>query len=76
MDCEELAEAVTDYLEGALTPEEVAEVDRHLELCDGCVTYLQQIRQTIDLTGRLDVNVLSEPARESLLQAFRSRSHR
>jgi anti-sigma factor RsiW len=73
MNCDELVEAVTDYLEGALTPEEAAEVDRHLEVCDGCVAYVQQIRETIRVTGHLDMNGLSLRARESLLQAFRSR---
>jgi anti-sigma factor RsiW len=73
VNCHELVEAVTDYLEGSMSPEEVAEVERHLEICDGCATYLEQVRETIRLTGRLTEETLSAGARETLVQAFRSR---
>ncbi len=73
MNCGELVEAVTDYLEGSMSPEEVAEVERHLEVCEGCAIYLDQVRETIRLTGRLTEEALSDEARATLLQAFRSR---
>jgi anti-sigma factor RsiW len=44
---EEIVELVTDYLEGVLDPEMAAEVQAHLELCDGCATYVEQMRATI-----------------------------
>ena len=34
--CQEIVELVTDYLEGKLDPQMTAEVEAHLELCDGC----------------------------------------
>jgi anti-sigma factor RsiW len=72
MNCHQLVEAVTEYLEGTMSPDERAQVERHLETCDGCAAYLDQVRETIRLTGRLTEDALPQEARESLLQAFRA----
>ena len=45
--CQELVELVTEYLEGALPPDEVAAVDQHLVDCDPCLRYLRQMRATL-----------------------------
>lgn len=71
MSCNELVEHVTDYLEGAMAPEERARVDEHLAVCDGCTTYLEQMRTTIRLTGMLTEEQVSPEARVALLEAFR-----
>jgi anti-sigma factor RsiW len=69
--CQELVELLTDYLEGALTPDEVAAVDRHLALCDGCAAYLDQLRMTIGALGSVSVQTLPDDAVDELLEAFR-----
>jgi hypothetical protein len=68
--CQELVELVTDYFDDALPESERTRFDAHLEECEGCRLYLEQMRTTIRLTGssqeladRQDVN--------ALLQAFR-----
>jgi len=71
LSCQELVELVTDYLEGVLSPEEKARFDGHIEPCDGCRTYLAQIRTTIELTGRLTPEKLDPAAEAALLGAFR-----
>ncbi|HEX3686229.1 MAG TPA: zf-HC2 domain-containing protein [Gaiellaceae bacterium] len=71
LSCQELVELVTDYLEGALSPEETARFDDHIGRCTGCAAYLEQIRQTIVLTGRLTPESLSPEAERALLDAFR-----
>ena len=71
LSCQELVELVTDYLEGALSPEETARFDEHLARCTGCTAYLEQIRETIVLTGRLTPESLSPEAEHELLDAFR-----
>ena len=53
LSCQELVELVTDYLEGALSPEDTARFEDHIVWCPGCAAYLEQIRKTIELTGRL-----------------------
>lgn len=72
LSCQELVELVTDYLEGALPAEEHERIDRHLEICQGCRTYVEQMRQTIELTGRLTVADVSPEAELVLLEAFRA----
>ena len=69
--CQEIVELVTDYLEGALGPDMTAEVEAHLQLCDGCDIYVEQMRATIRALGTVPVETLSEAAQSELLQAFR-----
>jgi anti-sigma factor RsiW len=69
--CRELVELVTDYLEGALSPDLRARFDNHIAGCDGCTTYLEQMRETIRLTGTLREQQISPEARVALLHAFR-----
>ena len=71
LSCQELVELVTDYLEGALSAEDTARFEEHIGRCSGCAAYLEQIRQTIALTGRLTAESLSPEAERELLDAFR-----
>ncbi len=69
--CKEVVELVTDYLDGALSRRDRKRFERHLAACDGCTRYLEQMRQTIRLTGILAESDLAPPAREALVAAFR-----
>ncbi|HXV32449.1 MAG TPA: zf-HC2 domain-containing protein [Gaiellaceae bacterium] len=69
--CKELVEVVTDYLEDRLTPGERVRFEEHVAFCSWCRTYLEQMRETMRLTGALAEEDLSPEAREGLLQAFR-----
>ncbi len=69
--CREFVELVTDYLEGALPPEERRRFEEHLSLCDGCDIYLHQMRQTIEALGQLPEESLSPQAQDELLRLFR-----
>src|SRR5438105_10047774 len=69
--CIELVELVTDYLEGSLSAEDRARFEAHLELCSGCRTYVEQMRQTIRALGRLPTESIEPAARERLLEVFR-----
>ncbi|HEV8603589.1 MAG TPA: zf-HC2 domain-containing protein [Gaiellaceae bacterium] len=71
LSCQELVELVTDYLEEALPPEDRARFEAHLEPCEGCTTYLDQMRTTIELVGRLTPEHLDPEAEAVLLRAFR-----
>jgi len=72
MDCNVLVEVITDYLEGTMAPEERARFDEHLIYCDGCTTYLEQMRATLAAVGRIPAESLKGQARERLLQSFRA----
>jgi anti-sigma factor RsiW len=69
--CQELVEIVTDYLEGTLPEHDRARFDAHIMTCPGCREYVQQMRTTLRLAGRLTVDSISAGARDELLRAFR-----
>jgi hypothetical protein len=69
--CQELAEFLTDYLEGMLGEAEHASFDRHLAGCRDCTLYLEQMRATIAVTGRLRSDEIPSGLRADLLSAFR-----
>ena len=71
--CQEVVEVVTDYLEGKLSPEDVAILEAHLELCDGCRWYLDQMRITITAVGRIEEEEVPGELRDTVLAAFRNR---
>jgi predicted anti-sigma-YlaC factor YlaD len=71
MTCKELVELVTEYLEGTLQEDVRMRMERHLSGCDGCTTYLEQMRQTIRLTGQVQEETLTPQQRDDLLRLFR-----
>jgi anti-sigma factor RsiW len=70
--CQELIETVTAYLEGMLGAAERASFEAHLAMCEGCRTYLDQMRRTIAAVGTLREDSLSTSDRERLLALFRT----
>ena len=71
MACAELVEVITDYLEGTLPEQDRQRFEAHLDECPFCVTYLEQMRETIDALGGLSEESLSPETQEQLLEAFR-----
>ncbi|NTY63385.1 anti-sigma factor [Mycolicibacterium sphagni] len=71
MDCNELVELVTAYLDGALDLDTRARFDTHLLECDGCENYLEQFRSTIKTLGSVSDEQLDPVYRNRLLDAFR-----
>ncbi len=71
LSCKELVELITEYLEDTLPSVERARFDEHLGTCDGCQTYLEQMRQTIGALGALEEETVPEEAKRILLEAFR-----
>jgi anti-sigma factor RsiW len=69
--CQELVELVSDYIEDELSSEDRARFEMHLVYCRGCDVYVDQMRETLRLMGTLSEDSLDDPARESLLKAFR-----
>ncbi len=71
MTCRELVELVTEYLEARLPPRDRARFEAHIADCEYCAAYLEQMRQTIRVLGRLPEASLSAEARHALHAAFR-----
>ena len=72
LDCDEVVELVTDYLDGALEGDLTTAFQEHLAACEGCDVYLAQIRETIAALGAVAADDLPEQTRAGLLKAFRT----
>jgi anti-sigma factor RsiW len=72
MTCQELTEVLTDYLEGVMPPEDVARLEAHLELCEGCATYVEQMRETIRTVRALRSEDVEATVPDDVLAAFRA----
>ena len=68
--CQEVVELITDYLETALPADEAALFEQHLNFCDGCIWYVDQMRTTIATVGRTRERDVPPDTREQLLKAF------
>lgn len=69
--CQELVELVTEYLEGSLPSDERMRFEDHLSGCQGCTNYLEQMRKTLDVLGKLSEESIAPDARHELLHLFR-----
>jgi anti-sigma factor RsiW len=69
--CEEVVELVTAYFEGALPADEADLFEQHLNFCEGCDWYVDQMRATVAAVGRIGEEDLPPETRERLLTAFR-----
>lgn len=51
--CKEfIMDFLADYLDGALSPDVIEDLGRHLQDCQPCVAYLKTYKKTRELTGR------------------------
>jgi len=71
MDCNELVELVTAYLDGSLDLDARERFDLHLLECDGCANYLQQVQATVSTVGKIPFDELEPAFRARLLDAFK-----
>ena len=69
--CREVVELVTEHLEDQLAPVERERFEMHLAICEPCVTYLEQIRLTIDAAGAPQESQIPDDQRTGLIAAFR-----
>lgn len=70
--CRELVELVTEYLDGALELAARARVDAHLATCDGCTTYIDQVRAVMAAAPRILPELVPPALMQRLLEAFRA----
>jgi len=68
--CQQVVELVTEYLEGTLGPDVQARLEAHLEFCDPCKEYIEQVRTTSRLAAETALE--ERPDREALLAVFRT----
>jgi anti-sigma factor RsiW len=72
--CQELVELVTDYFDGALPPRETELFEQHMNFCEGCDWYVDEMRKTVATNGKLKEEDVPDEVLEPLLTAFRDRA--
>ena len=70
--CRELAELVTDYLEGRLSLADRLRFQFHLGTCVNCRAYLKQMKGTVRALGALPEEALPAAVRDEMWSRFRS----
>ncbi len=70
LSCQEMVELVTLYLEDALDPSTRDRFVAHLSGCDGCATYLEELRATVGVLGTISGEHLDPVFRDRLMLAF------
>lgn len=70
--CQELVELVTEYLDNALPAEKRSAFEQHISGCSSCWNYVEQMRYTVKLVGKLSEKDIPSPYREEMLSAFRT----
>ena len=68
--CREFVELVTEHLEHTLPEPLERAIAAHLELCEPCLIYLEQMRSTASALRTLPQPTLPPAARERLLDVF------
>lgn len=76
MKCRDVVELMTDYLEGALSAPDRRRFEEHISGCDGCRAYLEQLRFTRRVLGRLAQEQIPPGLERELVEAFRTWSSR
>ena len=71
LSCQNVAEIITEYLEGAMPLSTRIRFHMHLGLCSACRNYLKQMKYTVQTLGKLPAEPISPEMREALLQRFR-----
>ncbi|MEO8693559.1 MAG: zf-HC2 domain-containing protein [Acidimicrobiales bacterium] len=69
--CRQAVELVTAYLEDALSTRDRIRFESHLAACPHCSEYLDQMRQTLSIIGRIEPEALEPEARTELVALYR-----
>ena len=70
MNCTDFLSQLTDYFDGQIGPDLLAEVRTHLDGCSHCQVVLNTTRQTIEVYRDNEVYEISDELRERLHSAI------
>jgi predicted anti-sigma-YlaC factor YlaD len=69
--CEEVVALASEYLDGAMAAERMTAFELHLNFCDGCSGFVDQVRTTAAMAHASTAEQISEEMKAQLLLAFR-----
>jgi anti-sigma factor RsiW len=70
MPCRDFVECVTMYLEGTLGRSDRKRLEAHLRECEPCALYLEQLRHTMQITGKLEPEPVPGHVKDDLARIF------
>lgn len=70
LSCAEFVEHASAYLEGTLSKREFKRLQAHLDACEPCNVYLQQLRHMLHLANNIEPEPLPSHVREDLANVF------
>ena len=69
--CREVVELITAYLEGQLPARDAVRLEAHLAACPHCTAYVEQMRITISVLGRIRPEPVDAETRDELVELYR-----
>jgi anti-sigma factor RsiW len=69
--CRQAVELITAYLEDALPQRDRARFEAHIAECPHCSEYLDQMRRTLEILGRIEPPPLDDHTRTELVSLYR-----
>ncbi len=70
--CKEVAQLITEYLEGSFTLSQRLRFQMHIGLCFACRNYLQQMKYTVTTLHQLPTEPVPPEIKEALMHKFRT----
>lgn len=69
--CRQAVDLVTAYLEDALPSRDRARFEAHIADCPHCSEYLDQMKRTLEVLGRIEPDELDAGTRTELVSLYR-----
>jgi len=71
MNCHEAIEILADYLDAALTPDVLAQLEAHLRVCAPCRAYLATYKRAAELAAKVNRVEMPPEVRQRLSEFLR-----
>ena len=71
MNCHEAIEILADYLDAALTPDVLAQLEAHLRVCAPCRAYLATYKRAAELAAKVNRVEMPPEVRKRLSEFLR-----
>jgi len=72
VNCKEILNILSDYVDGELAEEQCCRIREHLKDCSACREFAETFRRSLEIAHDLDEKHVPEDVCERVLQAFRS----
>ena len=69
--CQEVVDLAAEFIDGAMPPDGATLFEMHLNFCDGCFYFIDQVRETAAMAARLSEESVPPDVKVKLVDAFR-----